>query len=204
MSGWTRHEGMAVGLPLENIDTDQLIPARFMSTPRSEGYGRFLLHDMRFESDGTPKPTPLRADSSILVTRRNFGSGSSREAAVYALIDYGIRVVVAPSFGDIFTSNAVNNGLLPVRVSNEMAERMLGLLEGGTAPAAVDIEECCLYLDGETTTFDLSDSWRFKLINGFDDIDITHQHSAHIEKFSKTYRDENSWAWPSREATKPE
>ncbi len=120
MSGWTKHSGTAVALDLESVDTDQLIPARFMSTPRSEGYGRFLLHDIRNDADGAPiADFPLKRipGASVLVTRRNFGSGSSREAAVYALVDFGIRVVIAPSFGDIFAANAVNNGLLPAQIS---------------------------------------------------------------------------------------
>ena len=103
MSGWSKHIGSAVALDLENIDTDQLIPARFMSTPRSEGYAPFLLHDLRHEADGQLVPDfPLNRfpDASVLVARRNFGSGSSREAAVYALVDFGFRAVIAPSFGD--------------------------------------------------------------------------------------------------------
>jgi hypothetical protein len=94
MSGWTTHGGTAVALDRDNIDTDQLIPARFMSTPRSEGYGRFLLHDFRFDADGKLRfPAEPRAGASVLIAGRNFGSGSSREAAVYALVDFGIRVV---------------------------------------------------------------------------------------------------------------
>ena len=141
MTGWIRHEGMAAGLPLESIDTDQLIPARFMSAPRSEGYGKFLLHDMRYDAEGNPRDFPMSPDASILVTRRNFGSGSSREAAVYALVDFGIRVVVAPSFGDIFASNAVNNGLLPARVVPEIVEDMLEQLAQGPLTASADLEE---------------------------------------------------------------
>ena len=124
MSGWREHEGMAVGLPTENIDTDQLIPARFMSTPRSEGYGDFLLHDVR---GGDPDfPLNHHPTTTVLVTRRNFGSGSSREAAVYALVDYGIRAVIAPSFGDIFAGNAVNNGLLAAALPEEDVADILG------------------------------------------------------------------------------
>ena len=109
MAGWSTDKGMAVCLPQANIDTDQLIPARFMSVPRAQGYGRFLLHDMRREETGDLNADfPLNAQEgiSVLVAGRNFGSGSSREAAVYALVDSGIRAVFAPSFGDIFASNA--------------------------------------------------------------------------------------------------
>ncbi len=128
MAGWTTHQGAGVVLPLANIDTDQLIPARFMSVPRAEGYGGFLLHDLRYDKDGSPRAdVPLNAvpEASVLVARRNFGSGSSREAAVYALVDAGIRAVIAPSFGDIFASNAVNNGLLPRARPEEPDEALL-------------------------------------------------------------------------------
>ncbi len=115
MTGWTKIEGRAVALAQANVDTDQLIPARFMSAPRSAGYGAFLLHDARQDQADHVLNRHTRAD--VLITRRNFGSGSSREAAVYALVDFGIKAVFAPSFGDIFQSNAVNNGLLPARLS---------------------------------------------------------------------------------------
>ena len=135
MSGWTRHEGLAVGLPRENVDTDQLIPARFMATPRSEGYGRFLLHDLR--GDGFPLDAPEADGASVLVARRNFGSGSSREAAVYALVDAGFRAVIAPSFGDIFAGNAVNNGLLPAVAA---AGEVEALLSAAPLPVSIDLE----------------------------------------------------------------
>ena len=115
---------IACPLGLENVDTDQLISARFMSRPRSAGYGGFLLHDLRFDPQ-TAQPLgcilddPRFAGAKILVARRNFGTGSSREAAVYALWDYGIRCVIAPSFGDIFQSNAIKNGLLTAVVSED-------------------------------------------------------------------------------------
>ena len=118
----------ACPLPLSNVDTDQLIPARFMSRPRSEGYGDFLLHDLRRGEAGALDPAfPLNAHpgAGILVARRNFGCGSSREAAVYALADFGFACVIAPSFGDIFASNAVNNGLLPATVPGAFGLRPL-------------------------------------------------------------------------------
>jgi len=124
MQPFRQVEAPGAALPLANVDTDQLIPARFMKRPRSEGYGGFLLHDLRFDPEGAARPDAVLADAeerrpAVLVARRNFGCGSSREAAVYALADFGIRCVVAPSFGDIFASNAVKNGVLPARVSEE-------------------------------------------------------------------------------------
>lgn len=200
MAGWTRHEGLAVALPQAGIDTDQLIPARFMSTPRSEGYGRFLLHDQRLDEAGAPRPDhPLNRHpgASVLVARRNFGSGSSREAAVYALHDFGIRAVIAPSFGDIFAANAVNNGLLPAQVSEAEAEALIAALGDGTAPATVDLEAQAVELGGHRIGFALDPIWKRKLIMGWDDIDLTLSHRAGIDRFRKDREHRAPWAIPA-------
>lgn len=200
MSGWQHHSGVAVALDLENIDTDQLIPARFMSTPRSEGYGRFLLHDLRFDHSGASVPDfPLNrhANVSVLVTRRNFGSGSSREAAVYALVDYGVKVVIAPSFGDIFASNAVNNGLLPAVVEESVAAAIIDALAGQTASATVDLAAQTVDVAGQTAPFHIDTVWREKLINGWDDIDLTRRDAAAIEDFRTNYARSRPWAFPA-------
>jgi 3-isopropylmalate/(R)-2-methylmalate dehydratase small subunit len=205
MSGWTTHEGIATALDRESVDTDQLIPARFMSTPRAEGYGRFLLHDLRFDADGAPVPDfPLNAtpEASVLVTRRNFGSGSSREAAVYALVDFGIRAVVAPSFGDIFASNAVNNGLLPARVSEAEADALIAVLAGGGAPARIDLDTRSLEIGGRRVTFALDDIWQQKLVNGWDDIDLTRHHADAIAAFRETRLRRHPWAIPRGEGAR--
>ncbi len=202
MSGWSKHEGFAVALDIESIDTDQLIPARFMSTPRSEGYGRFLLHDMRYDVDGSALPEfPLNRhrNASVLVARRNFGSGSSREAAIYALVDFGIRAVIAPSFGDIFASNAVNNGLLPARVTPDVAEAMIVRLGDQEAPAEIDLTSQTLAVAGQSTHFDLDPVWREKLINGWDDIDLTRNHGAAITAFRNELSQTRNWAFPIEE-----
>lgn len=199
--GWTHHEGLAVALPLEGIDTDQLIPARFMSRPRSAGYGDFLLHDLRKDESGAPRPDfPLNAPgasgASILVTRRNFGGGSSREAAVYALIDAGFRAVVAPSFGDIFAGNAVNNGLLPARVSPEAAEALLAALARGPERAKVDLEALTVTLGDMRHGFALDDTSREKLVNGWDDIDLTRANAREIGGFRDALKQDRPWLWP--------
>ena len=187
MSGWATHEGIAIGLPREGIDTDQLIPARFMSTPRSEGYGQFLLHDLRRNEDGTLDPDfPLNSaaaqGASILIAARNFGGGSSREAAVYALADAGFRVVAAPSFGDIFTGNAVNNGLLPARISEDDAQALLDALAIAQQGHA-DLDAANLSVGGLSVPFEIDAVARQKLMNGWDDIDLTRVHGEDIAAY---------------------
>ena len=186
MAGWTHHRGLAVGLPREGIDTDQLIPARFMSAPRSEGYGKFLLHDLRRSGDKPNPDFPLNQPeaegASVLVAARNFGGGSSREAAVYALVDAGFRVVVSSSFGDIFAGNAVNNGLLPAQVSEETAAQLLKLLQH-PAEMDVDLSTCRLRLGDLEVPFTIDPVRREKLMNGWDDIDLTRSHTEAISAF---------------------
>jgi 3-isopropylmalate/(R)-2-methylmalate dehydratase small subunit len=191
----------ACPLPLSNVDTDQLIPARFMKRPRTAGYGDFLLHDLRFGADGVPRAEfplnqPDRQGAKILVARRNFGSGSSREAAVYALVDYGIRCVLAPSFGDIFSSNAVNNGLLPARMAEEAVEALLGWLDAGGAEATVDLEACTVQAGGQQWPFAVDPVWRTKLLNGWSDIDLTLSHQGAIDAFFAADAAARPWVEP--------
>lgn len=200
MAGWTHHTGRAVGLPLENVDTDQIIPARFMSTPRSSGYGGFLMHDLRFAENGSLVPEfPLNRhpEASVLIARRNFGSGSSREAAVYALADAGIVALVAPSFGDIFAANAVNNGVLPARVDAETVDDLLEQLGAEAAEVEIDLERGSVDLLGQTLHFELGDVAKRKLINGWDDIDLTAAYSGQIADFRAWRRAQSGWAWPT-------
>ena len=199
MSGWSRHKGRAVVLNRENVDTDQLIPARFMSTPRSQGYGDFLLYDLRRDATGAMVPDfPLNAapQASVLISRRNFGSGSSREAAVYALVDFGIRVVIAPSFGDIFSSNAVNNGLLPARISEAAADDAIARIGTGQAIVEVDLTQRALWIGATQLDFTLDEVWQQKLINGWDDIDMTSQHHKAIAGFRADHLHRMPWAEP--------
>lgn len=179
--------GLAVGLPAENVDTDQLIPARFMSAPRSAGYGGFLLHDLR--GPGFSLDAPEAAGASILIAGRNFGCGSSREAAVYALVDAGFRAVIAPSFGDIFAGNAVGNGLLAARA--EIAD----LLDALPGPAAIDLQAQTIRLGERTVPFEIDPVWKLKLLNGWDDIDLTARHRDEIATFARARRAAAPWVW---------
>ena len=193
MTPWTTLQGRACPLPFESIDTDQLIPARFMKRTRQEGYGEFLLHDRRAEP-GFPLDQPRWANPVIVVARRNFGAGSSREAAVYALVDAGIGCVLAPSFGDIFTANAANNGLLPARVSDDDAERLLGLLGDGLDTVRVDLERLTIQAGDTMLNFSLDPVLRTKLLNGWDDLDLTASHAAAITAFATRDRLQRPWA----------
>ncbi len=187
MSGWTHHDGLAVALPMDNIDTDQLIPARFMSAPRSAGYGGFLLHDLRAPDFALDAASAKGA--SILIAGRNFGCGSSREAAVYALVDAGFRAVIAPSFGDIFAANAVNNGLLVARADTSA---LLALLP---VPAQIDLALCTLDIAGQCLPFALDPVWQAKLIHGWDDIDLTASYRDQITAYATQRREQAPWIW---------
>ncbi|MGJ4930178.1 3-isopropylmalate dehydratase small subunit [Bradyrhizobium sp. HKCCYLS2038] len=189
--------GTACALPLASIDTDQLIPARFMKRSRADGYGQYLLHDLRFDEAGKARTDfPLNAPSAdgaeVLVARRNFGAGSSREAAVYALADFGFRCVIAPSFGDIFASNAVNNGLLPARVSEADAEEILTLLQTGTT-ITIDLKDGLIRLGNQTFTFSIDPIWRTKLLNGWDDLDLTASRAGDIAAFETRDAADRPW-----------
>ncbi|MEM9045611.1 MAG: 3-isopropylmalate dehydratase small subunit, partial [Pseudomonadota bacterium] len=138
MSGWTHHRGRAAALDLENVDTDQIIPARLMSTPRSQGYGGLLFHDLRRGEEAQDLFAHLKG-ASVLIAGQNFGCGSSREAAVYALLDFGFRAIIAPSFGDIFASNAVNNGVLPAVVDAGLVADLISDLDDQAELAEVDL-----------------------------------------------------------------
>ena len=201
MQSFTCLTATACPLPLSGIDTDQLIPARFMSRARADGYGGHLLHDLRFRGDGTPVEDlplnrPERAGAQVLVARRGFGIGSSREAAVYALLDYGIRCVIAPGFGDIFAANAVNNGLLPARVEEASGERLLRVLANGVLQITVDLEICQINAGDAVIPFAIDPVWRTKLLNGWDDIDLTMSHLSEIRAFAAEDTIRRPWAQP--------
>jgi 3-isopropylmalate/(R)-2-methylmalate dehydratase small subunit len=194
-------ETKAIGLPHANIDTDQLIPARFLKYPRSAGYGPFLLHDLRRDESGARRGHPLdhpsRAGAALMIARRNFGCGSSREGAVYALADFGIRCVAAPSFGDIFASNAVKNGLLPALVSEADAEALLGSHHlRGEGRARIDLLNQTIIAGNLVVSFAIDPIWKTQLLNGFDDVDLTLAEQARIDRFRAEDASVRPWATP--------
>lgn len=172
----------AVALPVDrpNVDTDQIVPARYLQKPRSDDFGAYLFRDLRFAADGSENPAfllnqPAHRGARIVVAQRNFGCGSSREHAVWALFDYGIRAVIAPSFGDIFASNALKNGLLPVVLAEDV---VTGLLEQlARAPGlrlVVDLQAQDVHVpDGAIHRFAVDPFARHCLLEGIDEIDYT-------------------------------
>ena len=137
--------------------------------------------------------SPDVKSSEILVTRRNFGGGSSREAAVYALVDFGFRCVIAPSFGDIFASNAVNNGLLPASVSEQDGEQLLEALADKPDHVDIDLASQTITCKSTTISFDINPTWKLKLLNGWDDIDLTLAEAPKIETFREGYKKSFPW-----------
>ncbi|WP_431280865.1 3-isopropylmalate dehydratase small subunit [Humitalea sp. 24SJ18S-53] len=177
MEPFLSHTGLLAPFPHDNVDTDQILPARFLRKPRDEQYPRWLFHDLRFDADGTTKPAfvlhqPPYDLATILVAGANFGVGSSREAAVYALLAGGIRCVVANGFGDIFFQNALKNGLLPIRLP---AEQVIALRESPPgASATVDLEKSVLTgPDGTEFPFEIPGFARDCLLRGVDEIGLT-------------------------------
>lgn len=183
----------AVPLNIENVDTDQIIPARFLKSTTREGFGENLFRDWRYDKqnnriDDFVLNDPLYS-GSILVSAKNFGSGSSREHAAWAIHDYGFKVVVSSFFADIFKNNALNNGLLPVQISEEFLEELFHAIEKDPkTQIKVDLEnqEITLLSTGKSEGFDISSYKKDCLLNGFDDIDYLLSMKDQIEAYEKT------------------
>lgn len=179
----------AVPLSNENIDTDQIIPARFLKATTREGFGENLFRDWRYNDSGTPKSDFVLNDSrftgKILVAGKNFGCGSSREHAAWALYDYGFRVVISSFFADIFKNNALNNALLPVQVSDSFLKQVLESVEKNpTAKVTVDLQNQTVSLEnGATENFEINPYKKICLTNGYDDIDYLLSLKNEIHEF---------------------
>src|SRR5687767_9138380 len=177
MQPFTSHTGLVATMDRANVDTDQIIPKQFLKRIERTGYGPFLFYDWRYRDDGkTPNPDfelnkPAAAGASILVARRNFGSGSSREHAVWAIENYGFRVVIAPSFADIFYNNCFKNGVLPIRLSEEQVEDLFRRAAAGGYKLTVDLHKCLISGDGGLSIpFQVEEARRHNLLHGLDDI----------------------------------
>lgn len=181
MDAFRRHTGTAVPLRDAQIDTDQVIPARFCVGVTRTGYGKVLFHDRRADP-GFALDKPEYAGSSILIAGENFGCGSSREMAVWALMDAGFRAIIAPSFADIFWGNAVANGLPAIALSAKTVDVLFGLVEARpTAPITVDLDRREVTAGNLTVSFDIDENARWRLLNGLDDIELALRHLSAIE-----------------------
>jgi 3-isopropylmalate/(R)-2-methylmalate dehydratase small subunit len=206
MDKFNRLTATACPIDAANVNTDQIVPARFLKRPRASGFGPMLFHDLRFDADGKERPdfplnkTPWR-EAKIVVAARNFGCGSSREGAVYALYDYGVRVVIAPSFGDIFAGNAVQNGLVTATVTDEAAaEIMAALKHMPELPLTVDLEAQTILCGNRTFSFSIDPVRRTKLINGWDDISMTASYRDRIAAFKAQDQARRPWSVPPRDS----
>ena len=193
MKPFTKHTGLVVTMDRANVDTDQIIPKQFLKRIERDGFESFLFFDWRYLDDGAPNPSfelnlPRFAGASVLVARRNFGCGSSREHAVWALENYGIRCVIAPSFADIFFNNCFKNGVLPVRLSESEVDDLFRRTEREVGyRLTVDLEKCHVTdSHGLDIPFTVDATRRHCLLEGLDDIGLTLQKSADIDRYERS------------------
>lgn len=194
MIPFTKVTGIVAAMDRANVDTDQIIPKQFLKRIERSGFGQFLFFDWRFNEDGTPNPSfelnlARNRDASILIARRNFGSGSSREHAVWALADYGLRSIIAPSFADIFYNNCFKNGTLPIQLSEQQIEELFQR-HAAKVPftLTVDLEQCSV-TDGQgfVASFVVEPFRRHCLLNGLDDISLTLVNADKITEYEATH-----------------
>ena len=200
MEPFVRLDATAMPIGIPNVDTDQIIPARFLWRKRRDGWGHLLFHDLRFNDGGAPKRDfvlnrDVYRDARIVVAERNFGCGSSREHAVWALYDYGIRAVVAPSFGDIFFNNSFQNGLLPTVLPAERVAALRALLEQSPGShVVIDLEaQTVRGPDGAIDRFEIDPFRKECLLAGADDVSFTLGHRERITEFENGYEAKVRW-----------
>lgn len=193
-------DGVAVPMDVSNVDTDQIIPARYLSRARQDGFAEQFFHDLRFDDGGARRPDfvlnlPAYQGASILVADDNFGCGSSRETAVWALMDYGMRVVIATSFGDIFFNNCFKNGLLAIMLPKEVTATLRGTLKEARAPRlTVDLPAQTVTIPGgQSIPFPIDPMRKELLLQGMDEITLTLKHSAEVAAFEANYDQEFPW-----------
>lgn len=193
-TGFKQHTGLVVPLDIANIDTDAIIPKQFLQKVTRLGFGQHLFHDWRFLDDAGKQPNPefvMNAPryqgASILLARENFGCGSSREHAPWALADYGIQVIIAPSFADIFYGNSINNQMVPVRLTESEVDELFEFVHSNQgAQLTVDLEAMTVSANGKQYSFEIDEFRRHCLLNGLDNIGLTLQHADKITEFEKS------------------
>ena len=190
MQPFTTLTGVAAPLPAANVDTDQIIPARFLKTIKRTGLGKSLFAGLRYEADGSEKPDfvlnqPPYRKAEILIAHENFGCGSSREHAPWALLDFGIRCVIAPSFADIFHGNSYKNGVLPITLPRAVCDALMEDAKmGANARISIDLErQVVIRPNGEEIPFEINALTKHLMLNGLDDIGQTLQHDSAIGAF---------------------
>ena len=191
MSGFKQHTGLVVPLDTANIDTDAIIPKQFLQKVNRTGFGKHLFHDWRFLDDAGEQANPefiMNAPryqgASILLARENFGCGSSREHAPWALADYGIQVMIAPSFADIFYGNSINNQMIPVRLTDTEVDEIFQFVEANEgAEITVDLEAMLVTANSKQYSFEIDEFRRHCLLNGLDNIGLTLQHADKIPEY---------------------
>ncbi|MBX3419066.1 MAG: 3-isopropylmalate dehydratase small subunit [Pirellulaceae bacterium] len=198
MQAFIKHTGLVATMDRSNVDTDQIIPKQFLKRIERTGFGQYLFYDWRFDESGTPNPNfelnrPEFAGASLLVARQNFGNGSSREHAVWALLDYGIRAVIAQSFADIFFNNCFKNGVLPVVLTESEVDHLHRAVAANPGyQVTVDLESLAVYDDqGFRASFSVDEFRRDCMLRGLDDIGLTLEHVDQINKFEA--RREKEW-----------
>ncbi|WBV42419.1 3-isopropylmalate dehydratase small subunit [Pseudoroseomonas cervicalis] len=202
MDAFTTLTGIAAPLPMANVDTDKIIPARFLKTIARTGLGKSLFANLRYREDGSENPDfvlnqePYR-QAEILIAHENFGCGSSREHAPWALLDFGIRCVIAPDFADIFHNNSFKNGILPVRLPREVCDQLMEDAKlGANARITVDLQEQVVVRpNGEKIPFEIDPLRRHLLLNGLDDIGQTMQRAPAIDGFEAKQRAAQPWLY---------
>jgi 3-isopropylmalate/(R)-2-methylmalate dehydratase small subunit len=200
MQKFTTLTGVAAPLPLANVDTDKIIPARFLKTIKRTGLGVHLFDTLRYDETGAERPDfvlnrePYR-HAEILIAHENFGCGSSREHAPWALLDFGIRCVIAPDFADIFHGNCFKNGILPIRLPREICDALIEDARlGGNARITVDLRrQVVVRPNGEEIAFEIDDFRRHSLLEGLDDIGQTLQHAPSIDAYEQRQAADHSW-----------
>ena len=200
MEKFTRLTGVAAPLNMINVDTDMVIPKQFLTTIERSGLGRGLFFEMRFDSDGNENPDfvlnkPPYRDAKILIAGENFGCGSSREHAPWALLDFGITCVIAPSFADIFYNNCFKNGILPINLPKEDVDKLFDDAErGANATLTIDLENQTITgPDGGEIRFELDAFMKHCLLNGLDDIGLTMGNADKIETFEEKHKTAQPW-----------
>ena len=200
MEKFTTLTGVTAPLDMINIDTDMVIPKQYLTTIKRSGLGRGLFFEMRFDADGNENPDfvlnkPQYRDAKILVTGENFGCGSSREHAPWALLDFGITCVIAPSFADIFYNNCFKTGILPIKLPPEAVAKILDDAErGANATLTIDLEAQTIQgPDGGEIKFELDQFKKHCLLNGLDDIALTMEHAGKIDSFEEDHKTAQPW-----------